>query len=123
VQGEESLLQSCGLLIAACPDVAACRSADGVCTVWLAAQFGHVHYIKALVNLNADPNQAAKNGATPAYAATQVGNVDCVEELARLNADLCYKDNDGLTASHQAAMNGHCDIILLLKNQEEEHPS
>jgi hypothetical protein len=103
------------LLVAAGADVAASRSTDSVCALWLASQFGHVHCIKALVKLNADPNQSAKNGATPAYAAAQVGNVDCVRELARLNADLSLKDQDGLTASHQAAMNGHCGIVSLLK--------
>jgi hypothetical protein len=103
------------LLVAAGADVKACRSADGVCAVWLAAQFGHVHCIQTLVQLNADPNQAAKNLATPAYTAAQVGNVACVEKLASLNADLSLTDKDGMDVSHQAAMNGHCNVISLLK--------
>jgi hypothetical protein len=107
--------QDLNLLVAAGADIAACRSVDGVCAVWLASQFGHVHCIEALVKLKADPNQAAKNGATPAYTAAQVGNVDCVRVLERLEADLCKEDKDGLMASHQAAMNGHCGVISLLK--------
>ena len=106
-----------GLLVAARADVGAQRD-DGVCAMWLAAQFGHAHCIQELVLKRGDVNQAARNGATPVYIASQGGFAECVELLASLNADLSRSDSERLTPAHQAAMNGHCNVLQKLFDLE-----
>jgi hypothetical protein len=53
-------------------------SADGVSSIWLAAQGGHAKCIVGLIKLGADVNQAANNRATPLYIAARNGKHECV---------------------------------------------
>ena len=88
--------------------------ADGVCAMWLAAQFGHVHCIIALEEKKANIDQLAADGTTPLSIAAQMCNMECVELLYKLKANVDTSNDKGLTPLHQAAMNGHHAIVSLL---------
>jgi ankyrin repeat protein len=101
------------ILVEAKADLTAFRP-DGVCAMWLAAQFGHVHCIQVLEERKASIDQVSKDGTSPVSIAAQMGNTQCVALLVELKADI-HKVNDKLlTPLHQAAMNGKSETVLLL---------
>ena len=102
------------LLAAAKADVSGSRT-DGVCAVWLAAQFGNVHCVETLVDLRASVDQASKDGTTPVSIASQMGNTDCVQKLLDLRADVLKHNIKGLSPMNQAEMNSHPEVVSLLK--------
>ncbi len=101
------------ILVEAKANLSASR-ADGVCAIWLAAQFGHDHCIAALADMKACVDQLAADRTSPFSIAAQMGNFECVKLLEKLKADVNTSNVIGLTALHQAAMNGHHDIVSLL---------
>jgi hypothetical protein len=103
------------LLVDASANVNIGRNKDAVTPIWLAAQFGHSDTVRALIELNANLNQCAIDGASPVYIAAQGGNRDCIKILADAKADVSLADKKGLSPAHQAAMNGHKGCIELLK--------
>ncbi len=101
------------ILVEAKADLSASRS-DGVCSMWLAAQFGHVHCITALEEMKACVDQSALDGTSPFSIAAQMGNVECVVLLQKLKANVGTSNKRGLTPLHQAAMNGHSAVVSAL---------
>ena len=61
------------------------------------------HSLRHLIDLKADVNQAANDGATPAYIAAQGGNIDCIKVLSEYHANLNQPDKSdkkGLTGPY-----------------------
>ena len=102
------------LLAAAKADVSASRE-DGVCAMWLAAQFGNLHCIDVLVELGASVNQASKDDTTPLSIAAQMGNLQCVEKLLELGADILKKNRNDQSPIDQARMNSHTEVLCKLE--------
>jgi hypothetical protein len=101
------------ILVDAKADLTASRP-DGVCAMWLAAQFGHIHCIKVLEEMKARIDQVSKDGTSPVSIAAQMGNTQCVALLVELKADINKVNEKLQTPLHQAAMNGKSEIVLLL---------
>jgi hypothetical protein len=107
------------LLITAKANVFASRP-DGVCAMWLAAQFGNVECIDLLHLKKASVDQASMDGTTPVSIAAQVGNLQCVTKLIELGADFRRKNNKNATPLDQATLNRHADVMALLSRRIEE---
>ena len=108
------------LLVTARADMSAARP-DGVCAMWLAAQFGNVDCISVLADLRADVNQFSTDKTTPVSIAAQMGNVQCVKRLIELKADFGLANNKKLTPLDQATANDHMEVASLLKKHCSEH--
>merc|ERR1712166_879330 len=90
------------------------RSADGVSSVWMAAQKGHTEVVKVLAGFGADVKQADNNGHSPVWKAAQKGHTEVIKVLAGLGADVNQADNNGRSPVWEAADQGHTEVVKVL---------
>ncbi|KAH9012837.1 A designed selected ankyrin repeat protein in complex with the Map kinase Erk2 [Lactarius deliciosus] len=94
-----------------------------------AAFYGHIEFVRILLERNVETNARDEEGSTPLHHATYPegfragwwgGSPDVVRLLLDHGADACLRDNDGNTALHWAAYGGHLEVcrILLERNVE-----
>jgi ankyrin repeat protein len=79
-----------------------------------AAQFGHLHCIKILIDANADIHfqSETRDGATPLFVAADNGHADAVDMLLKASADVNAANNKGATALWVTAWNGHEESVI-----------
>ena len=90
----------------------------GTTPLYLAARYGRVECIEALVRLGANVEQGKDNGTSPLHVAALQGFVDCVRLLLGYGADpnalIMSGDNAGATPIAVAAKNSQAECIELL---------
>ncbi|MEO8402435.1 MAG: ankyrin repeat domain-containing protein [Gammaproteobacteria bacterium] len=87
---------------------------NGTTALWLAAKWGNVDIIDALLEQKADPNAADNNGNTPVYMAAQFGQAAAIKMLAAKNADLNVCNLLSNTAAHVAVQRNHMNVLRVL---------
>jgi len=82
----------------------------------VAARFGHVRIIEALLEAGAEVDQKNDGGSTALILAAQGGKLGAVITLLKHQADYSIKDATDLTVAQTALLNGHlkiaCRIVL-----------
>ncbi|RYW88246.1 hypothetical protein D7219_12480 [Legionella pneumophila] len=76
----------------------------------VAARFGHVRIIEALLEAGAIMDQKNDGGTTALILAAQEGKLGAVITLLKYQADYSIKDATDLTAAQTALLNGHLQI-------------
>lgn len=76
----------------------------------VAARFGHVRIIEALLEVGAEVDQKNDGGSTALILAVQGGKLGAVITLLKHQADYSIKDASDLTAAQTALLNGHLQI-------------
>ena len=88
---------------------------DGSTAVLLAAKFGAVEALKALVGLRADVGLCNSKGASPLYFAAKYGEAECLSALLSAGADTERRiATSGLTPYLVAAKYGRTECVRLL---------
>jgi ankyrin repeat protein len=80
----------------------------------VAARYGHVDVIVALVELGADKDAKSVDGVTPLHYAANQGHVEAITVLVQMGVDKDAKDVYGATPLHAAANNGHAEAVTAL---------
>jgi ankyrin repeat protein len=83
------------------------EAAEGRTPLAVAAQYGRIEAVKALLWLGANANASGKNGATPLLWASQEGHEATARALASFGANVNTPDKDGVTPVSIASQNGH----------------
>ena len=91
-------------------------AADGFYPVGLAAFFGHLDAVKALVAAGADVRAAARNPfkVQAIHAATASGNLEIVRVVLEAGADPNAQQQAGFRPMHEAGANNRRDLAELL---------
>jgi ankyrin repeat protein len=84
------------LLVVAGADVNL-KNKKGMSALHLAAHFGHLEVVKALLRCRADPDAREKRGLTPMMCAASNGYVDIMKLLRDAGGNINGKDNEGRT--------------------------
>ncbi len=84
--------------------------------LYFAAQNGYIEVVKELLNLGADINLAANDGASPLFIAAQNGHVKVVKELLNRGAKINQEKNTGETPLSIAVWAGHLKVVKELLN-------
>ncbi|MFM6853427.1 MAG: ankyrin repeat domain-containing protein [Sphingopyxis sp.] len=71
-------------------------------------------WVRFLLNRDADPNLADRNGLTPMMSAAQIGFVDAVQELLAKGAQVNRTNGRGETALHVAVQRRDVALVRLL---------
>jgi len=95
-----------------------CVNKDDWTPLRLAAFYGFVKIIDALVSLGADINKSNKNGANPLFIACQEGKVDAIKTLIAYESDVNQVKYNGFTPLMIAVYKNHTVVVkLLLKHK------
>ncbi|XP_055887018.1 transient receptor potential cation channel subfamily A member 1-like isoform X1 [Biomphalaria glabrata] len=87
---------------------------NGLTPIHLAAQFGQVNILKALMKRGSHCERDIDNN-TPLHLASAAGQLSCITYLLSVHPDLIDCCNDaGDTALHIAARCGHAQVVLVL---------
>lgn len=89
---------------------------DGFYPVGLAAFFGHLEAVKALIAAGADVRAAAKNPfkVQPIHAAAASRNIAIVRAVLEAGADPNAQQQQGFRPMHEAGTNGNLELAELL---------
>lgn len=98
IQGKEECLKA--LLIAG----ASIEKDKEQTALHLAAQIGHPHCVRTLLEYDANVDAVTLEGWTPLHKAAYYGNTQCVRELVSGGCNLKSVTNKSFTAIHLAAM-------------------
>jgi ankyrin repeat protein len=98
------------------PDAARAVAADGFQALHLAAYFGRLEIVDALLAAGADPDAVAANAARlrPLHSAAAAGHAEVAERLLRAGADPNARQQGGWTPLHAAALNRDQPLEQLL---------
>eukprot|EP00300_Choanocystis_sp_HF-7_P037486 c53650_g1_i1.p1 GENE.c53650_g1_i1~~c53650_g1_i1.p1 ORF type:complete len:175 (-),score=40.53 c53650_g1_i1:24-470(-) len=91
----------------------------GRTAIHIAARWGRVGTINALVDFGAHVDVADVWGATPLIVAAEYGKVDAVTALLRAGASLSLKDKRGKSAREWAAKEGYVDLATMLEDRAD----
>jgi ankyrin repeat protein len=92
----------------------------GLTPVWLAAGYGHLLVLKALLSKGGDPLIAGSTGDTALLAAASKGHVDIVDALLdAAPTNMASMNNGGDTALSVAAANGFPEVLEKLLSRVE----
>ncbi|VUC25990.1 unnamed protein product [Clonostachys rosea] len=110
------LLEQVRLLLQNGPNDIALRQGDewSFTPAHLAAFYGHVEVLRALVEAGADLAARARAGVTPLHCAAMQGHSDIAEFLLTVGSDPSWADDEGRPASHSAASDNHCSVLEVL---------
>jgi len=89
----------------------------GLTCLHVAAQKGHVHMVKRILDVCPDVLHATTNeGRTAIHEAVNGGHIVVFKELVRKGLHVQTQDENGATCLHLAAERGHCELVdLILK--------
>lgn len=92
------------------------RSGDGFTSLHLAAYFGGVDTVRALLAAGADPDAEAENPfrVRPLHSAASVGDLESVRALLEAGADPNVRQQGGYAPLHTAAHNDDAELARLL---------
>lgn len=98
------------------PNLANTFSPDGYTPLGLAAFFGHLDIVNALLPYHADPNIASNNAmhVAPLSSAVAGNHYDVAAKLIEAGADVNVKQADGFTPLMGAAQNNNLQMVQLL---------
>ena len=98
------------------PAVVSAYSADGFYPVGLAAFFGHLDAVRALIAAGADVHAVARNAfkVQPIHAAAASRNIDIVRAVLEAGADPNVPQQQGFLPLHEAGSNGNRALAELL---------
>jgi ankyrin repeat protein len=102
-------------LIQAGADVNAGGLNGGVTPLLLAAGYGHVHTVRALLGAGAEVNATA-SGITALRIAAAMGNVLMIKDLIAAGARINDRDPQGRTALTLARQGKHQEIVTILQS-------
>jgi ankyrin repeat protein len=103
-------------LLAEDPSRASAYADDGFYPVGLAAFFGHIDAVRALIAAGADVRAAARNPfqVQAVHAAAASGNLDLLRAVLEAGADANAAQQQGFRPLHEAATRGHREMAELL---------
>ncbi len=89
---------------------------DGFYPLGLAAFFGHLDAVRALIALGADVHATARNAfkVQPIHAAVASRNLDIIRAVLEAGADPNVPQQQGFVPLHEAATNGNREMAELL---------
>ena len=87
---------------------------EGLSGVYLAARYGHLDSLTALLKAGGDVNKGRDDGASPIWIAARNGHASCIQQLVSCKGDVTKCDDDGWSPIYIAAQEGHASIIELL---------
>ena len=98
------------------PSLASAYAPDGFPPVGLAAFFGHLDAVKALIAAGADIHAAAKNGlkVQAIHAAVASKNLDIVRTVLEAGADPNAAQQQGFRPMHESGSSGSRELAELL---------
>ena len=98
------------------PSLASAYAPDGFPAVGLAAFFGHLDAVKALIAAGADIHAAAKNGlkVQAIHAAVASKNLDIVRTVLEAGADPNAAQQQGFRPMHESGSTGSRELAELL---------
>jgi Tfp pilus assembly protein PilF len=95
------------------------RAEDGSTALLLATNLNRVKLVQVLLDLNANPNLADRNGWTPLLSAADEGNAEIVSMLLAKGADIRAKKG-GWDAAAFAERKGNSELAAVLKKRAED---
>lgn len=90
---------------------------DGFTALHIAANYGHLELLDALIGLGADVEARCldKEGAqTPLHLAVWQNKKEALMALVEAGASVSAQDNDGFFPLHRAAIRGHHEVLAIL---------
>ena len=98
------------------PSLASAYAPDGFPAVGLAAFFGHLDAVKALIAAGADIHAAAKNGlkVQAIHAAVASKNLDIIRTVLEAGADPNAVQQQGFRPMHESGSSGNRELAELL---------
>ncbi|XP_014273864.1 kinase D-interacting substrate of 220 kDa isoform X5 [Halyomorpha halys] len=90
------------------------KDENGATALHFAATKGKVHFVRELLNHNADVNAEDQDNWTPLLCATKEGYLDVCQELLDRDANIEHRDMGGWSALMWASYRGHTDLALML---------
>ena len=105
-----------GELLEADPSLASAFAPDGFYPLGLAAFFGHLDAVRALLDAGADVHAVARNPfkVQPLHAAAASRDVRIIWAVLDAGADVNARQQEGYTPLHEAASSGNREIAELL---------
>jgi ankyrin repeat protein len=95
--------------------VDACTSSGGMSGLFLAARYGHLESVTALLEVKANANQCNFEGASPIYVAAAHGYSDIISRLVSSNGDVTIsKPKDGVCPLIKAVQEDQSHVIAQL---------
>jgi len=103
-------------LVASAPDLASAYAQDGFYPLGLAAFFGHLDAVRALIAAGADVRATARNPfkVQPVHAAAASRNLDILRAVLEAGGDPNVPQQQGFVPLHEAASNGNREMAELL---------
>lgn len=111
-------------LLRADPSRVSAYSQDGFYPLGLAAFFGHLDAVRALIAAGADVHAVARNAfkVQPIHAAAASRNLDIVRAVLEAGADPNVPQQQGFVPLHEAGTNGNRALAeLLIKHGADPH--
>jgi ankyrin repeat protein len=106
------------------PERVSAYSQDGFYPLGLAAFFGHLDAVRALIAAGADVHAVARNSfkVQPIHAAAASRNIDIVRAVLEAGADPNVPQQQGFVPLHEAGTNGNRALAeLLIKHGADPH--
>ena len=92
-------------------------------SLFFQADSGNLENVRAILELDINPNVRTWDGHTPLMYAAQNGHYKVVREFVAFGADLNLESSNKITALHYATINNHDSIAeLLILNGAHVHP-
>ena len=95
---------------------------SGASPLIIAAVFGQIEVVRALIKAGADVNSRNNEGSTPLITAAVFGQIEVARALIEAGADVNSRNNEGSTPLHTAAFFCRTEIVeALLDNGADKN--